>query len=198
MKSERRFPYLLFVVCVVAAVPFAWGAGGLKGLDSAEPVNQAASPPRPVPPLQAVDVDGVPSPVPIILSHGAYGVPVCGTPRVETYVNGFNLDGTVHGVVRSRSSCSTGGRGSKPRVKWNTAETSWELDGSVLFTNYPCVGSCLIDPYFTATDTSGRQIYNVQGYFGGYFVYRGVLHIPDPTTFTKITFRDIVIGEPSQ
>jgi len=29
MRRERRIPFLLFVVCLVAAMPFAWGAGGL-------------------------------------------------------------------------------------------------------------------------------------------------------------------------
>ena len=32
MKHERRIPFLLFVVCLVAAMPFAWGAGGLEDL----------------------------------------------------------------------------------------------------------------------------------------------------------------------
>ena len=39
MKRERRIPFLLFVVCLVAAMPFSWGAGSLEGLDLAKPVN---------------------------------------------------------------------------------------------------------------------------------------------------------------
>jgi len=39
MKSERRIPILLFVVCLVAAGPVAWGAGGLANLDSAKPAR---------------------------------------------------------------------------------------------------------------------------------------------------------------
>jgi len=37
MKRERRFLFLLFVMCLVAAMPFAWGAGGLKNLNRAGP-----------------------------------------------------------------------------------------------------------------------------------------------------------------
>jgi len=33
MKRERRIPFLLFVVCLVAGMPLAWGAGGFTDLD---------------------------------------------------------------------------------------------------------------------------------------------------------------------
>ena len=39
MKHERRIPALLFVVCLVAAMPVSWGASGLKGFDLATPDN---------------------------------------------------------------------------------------------------------------------------------------------------------------
>ena len=52
MKRARRVPFVLFVVCLVAAMPFAWGAGGLKGHDLA-PVHLTVTichhPPEPPP-----------------------------------------------------------------------------------------------------------------------------------------------------
>jgi len=39
MKHERRIPFLLFVVCLVAAMPVARGEGVLVTLDLAKPAN---------------------------------------------------------------------------------------------------------------------------------------------------------------
>jgi len=64
MRRERRIPFLLFVVCLVAAMPVSWGAGDHKDLDGAERLNAAVSPPRRVPPRQVVELETVPSPVP--------------------------------------------------------------------------------------------------------------------------------------
>jgi len=39
MKHERRFPFLWFVVCLVAAMPVTWGEGALPTVDLARPPN---------------------------------------------------------------------------------------------------------------------------------------------------------------
>jgi hypothetical protein len=64
MKRERRIPLLLLVVCVVAVVPFSWGAGGREGVGSAEPVNRIAETPDRLPPREAVVNEEFPMPAP--------------------------------------------------------------------------------------------------------------------------------------
>ena len=41
MKRERRVPFLLFVVCLVAAMPFAWGAGGVTNSTIMKPAGMS-------------------------------------------------------------------------------------------------------------------------------------------------------------
>ena len=72
MKRERGIPFLLFVVCLVAAVPFSWGAGGLKGFDLARPGHPKVTlchHPR-EDPANVHTIEVSPTAVPAHLAHG--------------------------------------------------------------------------------------------------------------------------------
>lgn len=132
------------------------------------------------------------------LAAGAFGVPSCGTPRVETFVKGFNLDGTILGVVKSRASCSSGGRGSRPNVYFSTGLRTWGQGGATIST-VSCAGlDCTYDVNFTATDINGRQIYNAQTYTSYGLLYRSFLNTPDAAAFTPIEFNEILFNEKEQ
>jgi hypothetical protein len=60
MKRERSVPFLLFVGCLVASMPFATGALRREDRIRTPPSNQNVIPPRRVPPNHVRDVD--PSP----------------------------------------------------------------------------------------------------------------------------------------
>lgn len=108
----------------------------------------------------------------ISLGHSSFGVPLCGTPSVQTFVNGFNSNGTVHGVVLSRTVC-------EGWIYVRIAETSWGLTGKVVYTQYPCVGDCSMPVPFSTKDTQGRSIYNEQIDTGTGKLYRSVLYVPN-------------------
>lgn len=131
----------------------------------------------------------------IYLLHAPYGVRICGTPKVETFVSGFNADGTIHGYVRSRSSCSQGGRGGRTLVYWHSGITNWSLTGQVLSTYEPD-GTAGPDPTITATDADGNSIATVlrptsNGYNGT--IWTGVLYVPDVVNGYEMTPADALI-----
>jgi hypothetical protein len=69
MKRERGIPFLFFVACLVAMVPFSWGGGALTAPDGAQPVKQSVGPPPHVPPNHLVEFEGdspLPAPAPLL------------------------------------------------------------------------------------------------------------------------------------
>ena len=120
----------------------------------------------------------------IMLSAESNGVRSCGYygPRIWTYVNGFNADGTIHGVVVARGQCPCSGRGCTPYVYWKTTARNWALDGTTISTP-ACNYDCAYSTTFTAADAYGNTIYDaqVQTVFG--YLWRGMLDIPTSTPF---------------
>ena len=84
----------------------------------------------------------------------------CGGIQEKVSVSGFDpTTGYPVGIVNMSTTCSTGGRGSRPATFTAAAAVTWDFTGNVVSTNTPNVppGS----PTFTATDASGDVIYNV-------------------------------------
>ena len=74
----------------------------------------------------------------------------CGGVHVTTYVTGFNADGTVAGEVYAWTSCSTGGRGSKPRKIEAYHTMAWDFFGGYTVSAYdggPLVSGTFTDSY---------------------------------------------------
>ena len=105
MRRERRIPFLLFVVCLVAAMPVSWGEGGLKGFDLARPghpkVTLCHHPPGDPTNVQTIEVS--PAAVRAHLAHGdslgacpqACGVPAAVPKTGQTGcwdINGYAID----------------------------------------------------------------------------------------------------------
>ena len=74
----------------------------------------------------------------------------CGGVHVTTYITGFNADGTVAGEVYAWTSCSTGGRGSKPRKIQAYHTMAWDFFGGYTVSAYdggPLVSGTFTDGY---------------------------------------------------
>jgi hypothetical protein len=74
----------------------------------------------------------------------------CGGVHVTTYITGFNADGTVAGEVYAWTSCSTGGRGSKPRKIEAYHTMAWDFFGGYTVSAYdagPLVSGTYTDGY---------------------------------------------------
>ena len=61
-----------------------------------------------------------------------YYVPVCGRPFTEYTVGAQIIDGTYTGRLYESASCSTGGRGSKPRRYAVCEAMVWDANQNVL------------------------------------------------------------------
>jgi hypothetical protein len=84
----------------------------------------------------------------------------CGGIKEQAYVTGFDpATGNPTGNVLLSTTCSTGGRGSRPVTFTNWAAATWDFAGNVIssatLSNAPPV-----NPAFTATDAYGDIIYN--------------------------------------
>jgi len=84
----------------------------------------------------------------------------CGGIKEQAYVTGFDpTSGYPTGDVHLSTTCSTGGRGSRPATFTAWAAVTWDLTGNVVsamtLSNAPTV-----DPTFTANDGYGDVIYN--------------------------------------
>lgn len=61
-----------------------------------------------------------------------YYVPVCGHPFIEYTVGEQNADGTFTGRLYESASCSTGGRGAKPKRYYVCEAMTWDANGNVI------------------------------------------------------------------
>jgi hypothetical protein len=108
-----------------------------------------------------------------ILGHSCRGI------KEQAYVTGFDPgSGFPTGDMHLTTTCSTGGRGSRPATFTAWAAVTWDFTGNVVsamtLSNAPTV-----DPTFTATDAYGDVIYNA-----GTAAY---LIVPLPATPTDVT-----------
>ena len=103
----------------------------------------------------------------------------CGGIKEHVYVTGFDLtNGFPTGEVYLSTTCSTGGRGSRPATFTAWAAVTWNFAGTVVssraLSNAPAV-----NPTFTATDVSGDVIYSA-----GLAAY---LFVPTPAAPIDVT-----------
>src|ERR1700716_2225125 len=74
----------------------------------------------------------------------------CGGVHVTTYVTGFNADGTVAGEVSAATTCTPGGRGSKPKKIQAYHTMAWDFFGGYTVSAYdggPLVSGTFTDSY---------------------------------------------------
>jgi hypothetical protein len=84
----------------------------------------------------------------------------CGGIREQAYVTGFDpTRGYLIGEVHLSTTCSTGGRGSRPATFTAWATVSWDLGGNVISSSTLSNGPP-VNPTFTATDSYGNTVYN--------------------------------------
>jgi hypothetical protein len=76
----------------------------------------------------------------------------CGGIKIDTYVTGFE-NGAVAGEVHLTTTCSSGGRGSRPRTYQAWSSITWDLNSQII--NFPLTyDSISPDPGFTETQGS--------------------------------------------
>jgi len=97
--------------------------------------------------------------------------------KTQTYVTGFNDDGTIAGEVYASTTCPCSGRGCKPYKYSSWHSITWNLDG-VATETLPWDGIAP-DPAFTETDAIGDTIYDVLKPTSWGLLYRGMLEKPD-------------------
>ena len=84
----------------------------------------------------------------------------CGGIKEQVYVTGFDPDtGNPTGNVYLSTTCSTGGRGSRPATFTAWAAVTWDLAGNVLSSS-ALSNAAVINPSFIATDAYGDTIFN--------------------------------------
>jgi hypothetical protein len=84
----------------------------------------------------------------------------CGGIREQAYVTGFEpASGYPIGEVFLLTSCSTGGRGSRPATFTAWASVSWDFAGNVISAS-PRSNTPPVNPTFTATDVYRDIIFN--------------------------------------
>ena len=93
----------------------------------------------------------------------------CGGIKEQTYVTGFDPSSRYPvGEVYLSTTCSTGGRGSRPATFTAWAAVTWDLAGNVL-SSTTLSNAASADPTFIASDGYGDAIYNAgtAAYLGG-------------------------------
>jgi hypothetical protein len=84
----------------------------------------------------------------------------CGGIKEQPYVTGFDpASGYPMGDVYLSTTCSTGGRGSRPATFTAWTAVTWDLAGNVVSAT-TLSNAATVDPTFTATDAYGDVIYN--------------------------------------
>jgi PASTA domain len=84
----------------------------------------------------------------------------CGGVHVTTAIVSINDDSTISGEVYAWTRCSTGGRGSKPRLIQAYHSITWDFFGNYLVRAYD--GGAL-DTRVVATDSYGNTAYSLNG-----------------------------------
>ena len=103
----------------------------------------------------------------------------CGGIKEQSYVTGFDADtGFPIGAVSLSTTCSTGGRGSRPATFTAWAAVTWDFAGNVL-SSIALSNAISINPALVATDGFGDTIYNA-----GTWAY---LAVPIPAAPTSIS-----------
>ena len=84
----------------------------------------------------------------------------CGGIQEQSFVTGFNSsDGFPTGVVSMTTTCSSGGRGSRPSTFSGWATVEWDFTGATV-TSSALGAAPPINPTLTAFDGYGNEIYN--------------------------------------
>lgn len=84
----------------------------------------------------------------------------CGGIKEQVYATGFNpTNGYPTGEVTLSTTCSTGGRGSRPATFTASASVTWDFAGNVISSTAPATGPGG-SPSFSAIDGYGDMIYN--------------------------------------
>jgi hypothetical protein len=84
----------------------------------------------------------------------------CGGVHVTTSVVSINPDSTISGEVYAWTRCSTGGRGSKPRLIQAYHSITWDFFGNYLVSAYD---GGAFDTSVVATDSYGNAAYSLYG-----------------------------------
>ena len=101
----------------------------------------------------------------------------CGGRHISTYVTGFDFEGNITGELYAWTKCSTGGRGTKPKLFSSWHSIRWSLYGLSL--GVVAWDGTIPDTTFTATD--GTNDISTISYYRPYGTeYRGLLVMPDP------------------
>lgn len=83
----------------------------------------------------------------------------CGGIKEQVSVTGFNpTNGYPIGVVSLSTTCSTGGRGSRPATFTASASVTWDFAGNVISSTSPATASA--SPAVAPFDAYGDMIYN--------------------------------------
>ncbi len=87
----------------------------------------------------------------------------CGGITEQTYATGFDLTtGFPTGDVFAQTTCSSGGRGSRPSTFSAWISVTWDYTGTVV-TDGALSTAATVDPSFHATDGFGNQLTNASG-----------------------------------
>jgi hypothetical protein len=81
----------------------------------------------------------------------------CGGQHISTYVTGFNSEGNITGELYVTTTCSTGGRGTKPRRYSEWRSMVWSVQTGLAILTAPYDG-IVPDPLFTDVDAAGNTI----------------------------------------
>jgi hypothetical protein len=102
------------------------------------------------------------TPIALVLPQGdAFAVLgySCGGIKEHAYATGFDPSGNAAGDVSLSTTCSSGGRGSRPSVHTGWAAVSWDLSGNVVSYGKP-TSPVSVSTTFSTTDKYGDQLYN--------------------------------------
>jgi hypothetical protein len=103
----------------------------------------------------------------------------CGGIKEKAYATGFDPDtGYPTGDVYLSTTCSTGGRGSRPATFTAWVNVTWDFGGTVV-SSTKLTTAATVDATFTATDASKDSVYN-----SGSAAY---LVVPVPAAPTDVT-----------
>lgn len=108
-------------------------------------------------------VAGATTPIPLLLPQGAAFSVLghsCGGIQEQAFATGFDAtSGYPVGDVYLKTTCSTGGRGSRPATFTAWTGVTWDFTGAVVLYGV-LTGAPSVDPAFSAFDGYGNEVYN--------------------------------------